>query len=108
MLGDMGRHSALARQRQYTELSRIPVSMRPEHFVHSVFSPACDMLTRASDIHELFKKPQPRMLSVKSVLIDLHRERLRSQQKRRIADSDTSQPPTARIIPLPPREPKGR
>jgi hypothetical protein len=108
MLSDMERHSALARQRQYTDLSRIPVSMRPEHFVHNVFSPACDMLTRASDIHELFKKAQRRMLSVKTVLLDLHRERLRVQEKRRVPGEDTSPPPTARIIPLSPREPRGR
>jgi hypothetical protein len=108
MLGDMERHSAIARQRQYVELSRIPVSMRAEHFVHNVFSPVCDMLTRASDVHELFKKTQRRMLSVKAVLLDLHRERTRIQEKSRAPDNDSSRPPTAKIIPLTPREPRGR
>jgi hypothetical protein len=108
MLGDMERHSAIARQRQYVELSRIPVSMRAEHFVHNVFSPVCDMLTRASDVHELFKKTQRRMLSVKAVLLDLHRERARIQERSRAPDDDSLRPPTAKIIPLTPREPRGR
>jgi hypothetical protein len=108
MLGDMERHSALTRQRQYTELSRIPVSMRAEHFIHSVFSPVCDMLTRASDVHEPFKKSQRRMLSVKAVLLDLNRQRVRIQERLRAPDNDSSRPQTARIIPLPPREPRGR
>jgi hypothetical protein len=108
MLGDMERHSTLARQRQYTELSRIPVSMRAEHFIHNVFSPVCDMLTRASDVHELFKKTQRRMLSVKAVLLDLHRERVRIQERSRVPGNDSSRPPTARVIPLTPREPRGR
>ena len=108
MLGDMERHSTLARQRQYSELSRIPVSMRAEHFIHNVFSPVCDMLTRASDVHEIFKKTQRRMLSVKAVLLDLHRERVRIQERSRVPSNDSSRPPTARIIPLTPREPRGR
>ncbi len=108
MLGDMERLSTLARQRQYTELSRIPVSMRAEHFIHNVFSPVCDMLTRASDVHELFKKTQRRMLSVKAVLLDLHRERVRIQERSRVPGNDSSRPTTARVIPLTPREPRGR
>jgi len=95
-------------RRQYTELSRIPVSMRAEYFIHNVFSPVCDMLTRASDIHDLFKKTQRRVLSVKAVLLDLLRERVRIQEGLRVPGNDSSRPPTARIIPLTPREPRGR
>jgi hypothetical protein len=102
MLDDSERHSALARQRQYSELSRVPPTMRAEHFIHNVVTPVCDMLTRASDVHEMFKQAQRRMLSVKEMLIDLQRSRPTLSRP-----ADSARIP-GRVIPLPPREPRGR
>ena len=102
MLDDSERHSALARQRQYGELSRVPPSMRADHFIHNVVTPVCDMLTRASDVHETFKQAQRRMLSVKEMLIDLQRSRPISSRQ-----VDSARLP-GRVIPLTPREPRGR
>lgn len=108
MLEDAERHSALARQRQYTELSRVPPTMRAEHFIHNVVTPVCDMLARASDLHEPFKKAHRRTLSVKEMLIDLHRQQKELRDKL-IAASPAMPPHTgARVIRLTPREPKGR
>jgi hypothetical protein len=108
MLDDSQRHSALARQRQYLELSRTPPSMRAEHFIHNVVTPVCDMLGRARDLHDSFKNTHRRTLSVKEMLIALQREQ--KDLREQLAATSAVMPPhaVAQIIPLIPREPKGR
>jgi hypothetical protein len=110
MLEDPERHSALARQRQYAELSRVPPTMRTEYFIHNIFTPVCDMLARASDSHEPFKKAHRRMLSLKTTLLDLqHQQR---QLRDRLVPPGPAVPPrtAAQVIrlPLTPRGPRGR
>jgi hypothetical protein len=80
MLGDAERHSVLARQRQFTELTRVPASMRAEHFIHSVATPACNMLARASDMDVRFKKMHRRIISVKETLLDLANEQKKARE----------------------------
>lgn len=104
MLSDPERHSALARQRQFADLSNVPMTMRTEHFIHEMLSPTCDMLTRATDYDESFKPMQRRMVSLKETLLDLHRE----LKKPRLASITAHRRRSAQIIPLTPREPRGR
>lgn len=110
MLRDAERHSVLARQRQFTELARVPPSMRAEHFIHSVSTPACDMLARASDVDVRFKKMHRRNISVKETLLDLANEQRRAREHAAATKVLRRPHPDngVRIIPLNPREPRGR
>lgn len=107
MTDDPFRHSALARQRQYTELAHVPASLRAGHFIDRMAGRFADMLSRASEIDDRFKKAHHRMLSVKDTLIHLHREH---EQTRRRATRPAPSVDTriAQILPLPPRDPMGR
>lgn len=106
MLSDPERHSALARQRQYLELSKVPPSLRAGYFIDTMVTPICDMLARASDLHPPFRDAQRRMLSIKEVLADLMQGDKqvtgRPMETRRVSHT------SAQIITLTPREPKGR
>jgi len=106
MLENCGRHSALARQRQYFQLSKVPPPMRAEYFIQSLISPVCDMLGRARDLHESFKHAHQRTLSVKEVLVDLQREQARMHAQSTPANSEPRA--LAKVIPLSPRGPRGR
>ena len=108
MLADPQRHSALARQRQYRELARVPPSLRGGYFIDTVITPICDMLARASDVHGPFRDMQRRMLSIKEVLADLQREREQQRARSVSAEAETARLTSARVISLTPREPKGR
>jgi hypothetical protein len=108
MLEDPQRHSALARQRQYVELSNVPASMRAEHFIHNVATPVCDALARASDVHEPFKAMHRRALSVKEVLIDLWHEQKTARQHRVESSPAAHTHPAAQVLPFTPREPRRR
>jgi hypothetical protein len=109
MLENPQRHSALARQRQYAELSRVPRTMRAEHFLQNVVTPVCDMLSRAGDSHEPFKAAHRRMLSMKETLLDLQREQKKLHDDRRLApDSGLPARPVAQVITLSPRDSRGR
>jgi hypothetical protein len=80
--------------------------MRAEHFIHDVMTPICDKLGRARDLHEQFRRAHRRTLSVKEMLVDLRREQQEIREQR---ISESVQPrPMARVIPLTPREPRGR
>jgi hypothetical protein len=80
--------------------------MRAEYFIQNLISPVCDMLGRARDLHESFKHPHQRMLSVKEVLVDLQREQARMHAQSTPANSEPRA--VANVIPLSPREPRGR
>jgi hypothetical protein len=109
MLENPQRHSALARQRQYVELSRVPRTMRAEHFLQNVVTPVCDMLSRAGDSHEPFKAAHRRMLSMKETLLDLQREQKKLHDDRRLAPgSGLPARPVAQVITLSPRDSRGR
>lgn len=107
MLGDAERHSALARHRHYWELARIPPTMRADYFIHQIVTPACDMLARASDLDESFKPIHRRTLSVKEMLIDLHRKQ-QEERSRETPSSTITARAGARVIPFVNPEPRDR
>jgi hypothetical protein len=108
MLDNPARHSTLARQRQFNELARVPITLRAEHFINRVLAPVCDAMSRGGDVHEPLKAAHRRMLSVKETLVDLNRV----QERTRHRPASIPMPPSARsapqILPFTPREPKGR
>jgi hypothetical protein len=108
MLNDPYRHSTLARQRQFKELSRVPSTMRAEYFINSVLTPACDALSRAGDVHEPFKEAHRRMLSVKETLVDLHRIQERTRRRPVSMPIAPSTRPASQVLTFTPREPRGR
>lgn len=109
MLADHRRHSALARQRQYTELARVPRTIRAEHFLQHIVGPVCDMLSRASATHPPFNGAHRRMMSVKETLLDLQQEQKRQREERRPKSEQQSPArPGAKILEFPPRDSRGR
>jgi hypothetical protein len=108
MLEDSERHSALARQRQFLGISRVPPSIRAEHFIDGVVTPLCDMLGRARDLDETFKNIHRRTLSVKEMLVDLQREKKEMHDRLVPTNPPVPQRTDGKVIQLKPREPKGR
>jgi hypothetical protein len=107
MLEDSERHSALARQRQFLEISKIPPSIRAERFIDGIVTPLCDMLGRARDLDEAFKNIHRRTLSVKGMLVDLQREKKEMHDRLALTNSPVPPRPDGKVIQLKPREPKG-
>jgi hypothetical protein len=107
MLEDPERHSALARQRQFLEISRVPPSIRAEQFIDGIVTPLCDMLGRARDLDESFKNIHRRTLSVKEMLVDLQREKKEAHDRLAPTNSPVPQRRDGKVIHLKPREPKG-
>lgn len=109
MLGDHRRHSALARQRQYAGLAKVPRTMRAEHFLQFTIGPVCDLLSRASAIHAPFGEDHRRMMSIKETLLDLQKEQKRQREERRLkAVRDIPVRPGVNVIDFPPRDSRGR
>lgn len=109
MLDDHRRHSALTRQRQYAELAKVPRTMRAEHFLQNTIGPVCDLLSRASAIHQPFSDDHRRMMSIKETFLDLHQEQKRQREERRhTAVRDIPVRPAANVLDFPPRDSRGR
>jgi hypothetical protein len=108
MLADAERHSALARQRQYAELARVPPTMRADYFIQQIVTPACDRLARASDLDESFKVIHRRTLSVKEMLIDLRHKQEEQRSRSGAVGLGKSPGLGARVIPLIIPEPRRR
>jgi hypothetical protein len=109
MLGDHRRHSALARQRQYAELAKVPRTMRAEQFLQYTVGPVCDLLSRASAIHAPFGDDHRRMMSIKETLLDLQKEQKRQREERRLrAVRDIPVRRGVNVLDFPPRDPRGR
>jgi hypothetical protein len=102
------RHSALSRRRQYDALEKVPPTLRAEAFVRDMLTSVCDRLALAADVDDSFKKIHRRMLSMKEMLVDLQRGQAKVVKRPGPAYWPGQPNTTAQIIPLTPRDPRGR
>jgi hypothetical protein len=68
MIANRRRHSLLSQQRQFERLAALPPAQRFAYFLDDVYTPICDMLSRAGEIAHPFHEAHRRSLSIKEML----------------------------------------